>query len=85
VRPWLTLLRENGAGESINKLYLRDGDDALVGGRRDVFQKYVILPYFTENCKRCHTPIPGCDRIGSWENGGYCGWCNHQLGKIDRD
>ncbi len=70
---------------SITTLYLRDGEKALVGGRLRVFQQYVILPFFTEDCRRCGCSIPGCERIGSWENGGYCGWCNHQLAKLDKD
>ena len=70
-----------GAAEGIAKQVISRGLGSLSDKQREVFDKYIKQPYFKEHCERCHSSIPGSELYAAWENGGYCGWCSHQMAK----
>ncbi len=72
-----------GAAEGITRLVIAEGESVLSQKQHDVFDDFVKRPYFSQTCRRCQCPIPGSERIGSWENNGMCSWCIKLSSKED--
>jgi hypothetical protein len=84
----LTFLLENegeylqGPAVGIARQVMRDGKRSLSERQLFVFDRY-IGPYLELECRRCHIEIPACEIVHALSDGGLCGWCNHQAGKLD--
>ena len=65
----------------IAKLWLDQGDEALSDQQHHVLQKYAFGPYITEHCRRCSNSIPWSEMMAAYDNGGFCGRCQHQREK----
>jgi hypothetical protein len=74
-----------GTALGVAKVVRDRGEDALSSKQQYVYDRYVKKVYLDISCERCDVPIPLCELIEAWDNGGYCSWCAHQLAKWDRD
>jgi pimeloyl-CoA synthetase len=67
------LLDEPAKG--ITLLVIDKGEVALSEKQRQVFQKFVIQEYVTEECSRCGGNIPWSEMFDAHDNDGLCSWC----------
>lgn len=58
-----------------------EGVDSLSEKQEHVFDRYVIGEYAVENCTKCGCSIPWSEKADAYDNGGYCGWCEHMRQK----
>ena len=66
----------------ICKLILDKGWSHLSSSQKTTFERYA-LPYAQLECELCGTEIPFSEL--SISDGRYCGWCYHQMEKIDEE
>ncbi len=64
----------------IAKLMLDKGYDKLSDKQKYVFDK-MINNYTIVECQRCGIDIPLCEMLDALDNGGYCNYCKHMMGK----
>lgn len=73
----------DGAALGITK-FLRDNEySALSEGQKYTFNNEVIKFHSVNECTRCSNDVPWSEMNEAADNGGYCGWCIHQIEKED--
>ena len=61
----------------IAKLWIDQGDDALTHKQKFVLKQHVFGEFTTSECARCSGNIPWSEMLEAYDNGGYCGYCQH--------
>jgi hypothetical protein len=67
----------------ISKQAVGRGIGSLSVKQRSILDRCIMAYYFTEKCARCCSDIPWSEMSLANNNGGYCGWCEHQMAKDD--
>lgn len=75
-----SIVHETSVG--IARKVIADGLDSLNEKQLAVFDRY-IRPEIEIDCKRCGCPVPLSEITLAIDNGGYCGYCDHQMAKDD--
>lgn len=73
----------DGPAAGIARQVIEKGRESLSSKKDSVFRKFVEEPYLNIECSRCHIPVPTCELIGAWEDGGRCSWCNKMISNDD--
>lgn len=76
--------RLEGKESSIAKQMLDKGYDSLSEKQRYIFDKAIENNTVAE-CQRCGVDIPWCEMLEALDNGGYCGYCQHMMEKINEE
>lgn len=76
--------RLDDKAEGIAKRMLDKGYDSLSDKQKYVFVKAIEENYVKE-CQRCGCDIPWCEMLEALDNGGFCGYCQHMMEKIDKE
>ena len=84
VRELIRLGFLNATEAGIAKLMLDIGYDNLSEKQKYVFDK-AIERNSIEECKGGDGSIPWCEMIAALDNGGYCSWCQHRMGKLEQE
>lgn len=73
-----------GMEAGIAKLMLDKGYDSLSEKQRYIFDKS-IENHTIDEYQRCGVDIPWCEMLETFVNGGYCGYCQHMMEKINEE
>ena len=73
----------DGAALGITKQVIDRGQESLSERQEAVFEAEVVKKYPQQDCKRCGTEIPWSEMYYSYDNGGHCSYCQHQINKND--
>lgn len=76
--------RLEGMEAGIAKLMLDKGYDSLSEKQRYIFDKS-IENHTIDEYQRCGVDIPWCEMLETFVNGGYCGYCQHMMEKINEE
>ena len=76
--------RLEGMEAGIARLMLDKGYDSLSKKQRYIFDKS-IENHTIDECQRCGVDIPWCEMLEALVNGGYCGYCQHMMEKINEE
>lgn len=76
--------RLEGMEAGIAKLMLDKGYDSLSEKQRYIFDK-LIENHTIDEYQRCGVDIPWCEMLETFVNGGYCGYCQHMMEKINEE
>lgn len=76
--------RLEGKEAGIAKLMLDKGYDSLSEKQKFVFDR-VIENNTVDECQRCGEDIPWCEMLEALDNGGYCGYCQHMMEKMNEE
>lgn len=76
--------RLEGMEAGIAKLMLDKGYDSLSEKQRYIFDKSIENHTIGEY-QRCGVDIPWCEMLETFVNGGYCGYCQHMMEKINEE
>lgn len=76
--------RLEGMEADIAKLMLDKGYASLSKKQRYIFDKS-IENHTIDECQRCGVDIPWCEMLEALVNGGYCGYCQHMMEKINEE
>ena len=68
----------------IAKQMLDKGYDSLSEKQRYIFDK-AIENNTVDECQRCGVDIPWCEMLEALDNGGYCGYCQHMMEKMNEE
>jgi hypothetical protein len=55
--------------EGITKLVINQGEDALSSKQKEVFERYVLDQFVTDECERCGSNIPWSEMMPAHETG----------------
>lgn len=72
--------RLNDKEAGIAKRMLDKGYDTLSEKQKFVFDKAIENNTVNE-CQRCAIDIPWCEMLEALDNGGFCNYCHHMMGK----
>ena len=67
----------------ITKQIVGSGMNSLSERQKYVFDRCILKEYVVSSCARCRSNIPWCEMIDAYDNGGFCGWCDHMMNKDD--
>ena len=73
-----------GKEAGIAKLMLDKGYDSLSEKQKFVFDR-AIEDNTVDECQRCGDDIPWCEMLEALDNGGYCGYCQHMMEKMNEE
>lgn len=76
--------RLEGMEAGIAMLMLDKGYDSLFEKQRYIFDKS-IENHTIDEYQRCGVDIPWCEMLETFVNGGYCGYCQHMMEKINEE
>lgn len=76
--------RLEGMEADIAKLMLDKGYASLSKKQRYIFDKS-IENHTIDECQLCGVDIPWCEMLEALVNGGYCGYCQHMMEKINEE
>lgn len=76
--------RLEGMEAGIAKLMLDKGYDSLSEKQRYIFDKS-IENHTIDEYQRCGVDKPWCEMLETFVNGGYCGYCQHMMEKINEE
>lgn len=76
--------RLEGKEAGIAKLMLDKGYDSLSEKQKFVFDR-AIEDNIVDECQRCGDDIPWCEMLEALDNGGYCGYCQHMMEKMNEE
>lgn len=76
--------RLEGKEAGIAKQMLDKGYDSLSEKQRYIFDK-AIENNTIDECQRCGVDIPWCEMFEALDNGGYCGYCQHMMEKMNEE
>ena len=86
---FLSSLVENdhleGSALGITKQVIHKGVDSLSEKQKYVFNNEVIKNYESKSCNLCACEIPWSEMYQALDNGGFCGYCEHKLDKIEKE
>lgn len=68
----------DGAALGVARQWLDKDEDSLSERQAWVLEHHVLAPFVTDSCARCGQAIPWSEMLAARDNGGYCGWCQHQ-------
>jgi hypothetical protein len=69
----------------ITKQVIDKGEDSLSEKQKYVFNNEVLKNYESKSCNLCACEIPWSEMYQALDNGGYCGYCEHKLSKIEKE
>jgi transcription initiation factor IIE alpha subunit len=76
--------RLEGMEAGIAKLMLDKGYDSLSEKQKFVFDR-AIEKNTVDECQRCGVDIPWCEMLEALDNGGYCGYCQYMMEKMNEE
>ncbi|PLX01108.1 MAG: hypothetical protein C0594_14395 [Marinilabiliales bacterium] len=67
----------------VAKYIISNGTESLTRSQRKVLKEQIMKKFPQNDCELCGEPIPYDELLESYDNGGYCSRCKHNLDKED--
>jgi hypothetical protein len=80
LRSRLEQVDQDSRAAGVIRQVLAQGEDTLTNKQSWVYENEVVVD---DRCNICSQSIPDTELAASFNNGGICGWCEHQKNKDD--
>lgn len=74
----------DGVVAGVTRQVIASGEDSLSDAQSAVFQSRVVKHYIEQECGRCGEQVPWSEMREAIESG-YCGYCQHEAEKMERE